>query len=76
MVREERKNGKKSSWSSTLRGRTQPQYQQLLFLVNLILRSLAFTQNLTLGGNVFSYEICTEDLTPCNLSEVSIGHGT
>lgn len=73
MVRDERKNRKKSSWSDILRGSSLPQCWQLLFLVSLILRSMAFTQNQMLGRTFFSCEIYTQGLTPRNVSVVSMG---
>lgn len=58
-----------------LGGSSLPQYQLLFFLVNLIFRSLAFTQDQMSGGAFFSCEIFTQVLTPCSFTAVSVvGH--
>lgn len=57
MVREGRRNSKKCSRFDILGRSSVPQRQLLLFLVNLILGSLAFTQDQMSVGGFFSFEI-------------------
>lgn len=74
MVRKGRRNGRKrawSPWSDVLGGSSLPQCWLLLFLVNLILRSLAFTQDQMSDGVFFSCEVCPKVSTPRNLAVVS-----
>lgn len=57
MVREGRRNSKKCSRFDILGRSSVPQHQLLLLLVNLILGSLAFTQDQMSVGGFFSFEI-------------------
>lgn len=65
-------NGKKCSWSEVLGESSLVKCQLPLFLVNWILRSLAFTQDQMPGGAFFICEICTHVSTPYNLTAVSV----
>lgn len=68
MVREERRNEKKYFWSDIKGGSSLSWCWPLLFLVNLILGTLAFAQDHMWGGTFFSCEICTQCSTPYKLA--------